>query len=499
MTPAPSNLREKILAHALVKVCAQADDESDLLIALGDLYHLHANLGESPVTKMLAEAGSQRRSSPAPRLDGFIHWLFAHEKIANAKTLIADIVKSPQTSRSLHENMAQGSSGPLGSLRALSTSPWSESVGLALNEIDQESASRWPYVAAFSGAEPSLIKKLLSIAPRMEKSEERDQALIMACKLRDAQLLSMALALNPRTPPSDQALATCAKELETRSPKHSLRAWIGIENRPALESGAVAALILEKHPSKLFANNLLSGACLESLSFPESLTGSEWLPAKAALEALGARLSRNDYVSIAEKAATLQHQLANSQSYFSGGKTMVAGRSLSRDDLDNVATAAIKKALSMGQSNDEPPLSSTNPPLAFTLLALLPTCGSKGRQAIAAAMDGWAARGFGREALSWHRGASGHTQTIGSAIATLPRQKASGGAGANFEKEIARWLGALASQGFDFEIKSSPKSKSLGERLRGSASWASFWPAIESSLLGAAAPAPAARKRSPSL
>ena len=499
MTPVSSNLREKILAHALVKVCAQADDESDLLIALGELYHLHADVGASPVTKMLAEAGAQRRSSPAPRLDGFIHWLVSHEKIANAKTLIAEIVKSPQTSRSLHENIAQGSSGPLGSLRALSISPWSESIGLALNEIDQEAASRWPYVAAFSGADPSLVKKLLSIAPRMEKSEERDQALVMACKLRDAQLLSMALALNPRTPPSDQALAICAKELETRSPKHSLRAWIGIENRPALESGAVAALILEKHPNKFFANNLLSGACLESLSFPESLTGADWLPAKKALEALGARLSRNDYVAIAEKAATLWHQLVSSHTYFSGGKTTVAGRSLSGEDLDNVATAAIKKALSMGQAHDDQPLSSTNPPLAFTLMDLLPKCGAKGRQAILAAMDGWSERGFGREVLSWHRGASGHTQTIGSAIATLPRQKTSSGGSANVEKEIARWLVALAAQGFDFEIKFSPKSKSLGERLRGSVSLASFWPAIESSLLGAAAPAPAVRKRSPSL
>lgn len=498
MTP-PSNLREKILAHALGKVCVQADDESDLLIALGDLYLRQAKVEASFVTKMLAEIGAQRRSHQLPRLDGFIHWLISHEKITNAKTLIADIVNSPQISRTLHESIAQGSGSPLGSLRALSTSSWSESIGLALNEVDQEAASRWPYVAAFSGADPSLIKKLLSIAPRMETPEERDQALIMACKLRDGQLLGLALALKALAPPSDQTFSICAKELETRLPTHSLRASIGIESRPMLESGAAAALILDKYPNKIFANDLLSGACLENLSFPETLSGTEWLPVKTAWAALGARLSRESYVAIAKKAATLRLHLTSTHSHFNSGKTTVAGRSLCSEDLDNVAVAAIKKTLSMGQSHNDSPLSATNPPLAFTLLDLLPTCGPKGRQAISAAMDGWAERGFGREALSWHRGASGHTQTLGSAITSLPRQKASGTSSANFEKEIADWLGALARQGFDFEIKASPKSKSLGERLRGSASLASFWPAIESSLLGAVAPAQTGRKRSPSL
>lgn len=494
MTPHNKNtVRQGILDYAFSEICSQPNDESEVLIALAELHLGQSAQSDSPVTKMFARARSARE---APRLDQFIHWLFSREKIARPKTLIADMVKSAPNSRGAFAS--QGDAGELHmSLRKLSISPWSDSIGLALNETDPESACRWPFVAALSGAEPLLVKKLTAIAAPLLDPAERDQALVMGAMLRDEQLLSMALSSAAATPPSEDAFAACAKDLATRHPQNSMRAAAGIDKRPALEAGAIAAMILQKHPNKNFANKLLAGACLENLLFPENLSVPEWLPAKAVFSAQGARLSRESFIAIAEKASALWAQQDSSSSYYSG-KTTMGGRSLSVKELDDLAFCAIKKSLSMGSSPDDEPLSASNPPLAFMLMELLPKCGPKTRQAIITAMDDWSKRGFGREQISWIRGISGHTQSIGSAIASLPRQKPTAtGKSLNFEKEMCSWLHALASQGFNFDAKATPKSKSLGERLRGTASFAAVWTQVESSLISGASPAGAApRKKS---
>jgi hypothetical protein len=94
--------------------------------------------------------------------------------------------------------------------------------------------------------------------------------------------------------------------------------------------------------------------------------------------------------------------------------------------------------------------------------------------------------------MAWRRGSSGHTQSIGSAIAGLPRLK---DPERNFEHQSAKWLAALARQGFDFEAKASPKSKSLGERMRSNANLKAFWPLVEAAALSNAAREAQASKR----
>lgn len=468
-------LRETLLRQALGRILKFGQADNELLVALG---RLHAQtpdpanpsiiLAECLISAGLlhweASSGAGAKPVALPRLDPFLHWVCEIDGFGVQSVSMVDLANWAKIPSSTFE---QPKTLPVP--MALARSPLAESIGLLLNEARPESAAAWPLLCAFAGAPAALRKRLAANAPPLADRSIRDEAIALACEARDAQLLGIALAAMPTDPPSSAAWGVFADALATSAPKTSVRRALGCSG-PASPPGDLVALIARIHPDKAFSDAMLEAACVDQVGGPDAVNCAAWEGAKKTFAEQGSTLRPAGHLAVAKKA------IAACATPF-GPRQAIPGRAATAEDLDAIAAGCVKQALGMGQ---QPP-SAAHPPIAFLVLELLADAGPQARRRIVAAMDKWCESGFGREQLRWRRGAAGQTQSIGSAIAGLPRTKSPA---MNFEAEISRWLTAIAKQGFDFEAKATPKSKSLGERMRTSAGLRAFWPLVEAQALG---------------
>ena len=464
--------REAALEAALRHACSahaqdrQAPDE-ELLMALSKL--CSADPQSKPIASLLGACfGHVGEQSPAPSLSKIL-WMAAEQNSFGLRATRSEDPFIEAARRRASGGMPHPSPVSEGAL-ALGAGPWAREIGLLLNEADPQAAARWPWICAMAGAAPELIHAVQSCAPKPSQNDS-NIAWNLACATRDGAFLALAKTCPP---PDADAAQSCVRLLSDASASTYARRSCKIEKRPALERHEIVAALLGAARSPALASQLLRATCVEQGLTPDKLDPLWSKPLLAA----GATLSLGDAFAIVERAQ--QHTETRCGNFCSSDV---------RTQCHEAELRAVKLALSMGESKR----AENDAPAPFLAAEALPKACPSAAKELEAALDRWASQGFGAQNLKWRKLAGGHTVSIGSAIAGLPRRKSPG---PNFEPQIKRWLQALATQGFDFEAKASPKSKSLGERLRSTASLREFWPLVEAQALNLSAKsAPKAAKR----
>lgn len=499
MSPLPStppssergSLRGNVFFDALSAAIKLKSDDSELLLALGKLW-----LAESPdgsPSDFFSQAITARRGNPGPPLGDFVFWCAQVDGFGCGSAAIAAVLASCLAAPSYSQGSALLAAER--SVLALSGSPWARSMGMLLNEARPDDAPLWPLFSALGPIEAKELASIARLAAPLgpQHAKARDDFLELACQTGHAPLFALALKALPAIAPSSTCLSNCCSALARGHPHAGARRALGFKDEPAIDSPAMALLVADAFATPSLDQQLLLSVCLSEMRFPAALVDTPWKATAASLASRGTReLDLDGLLGMARSAQAQGAELTARPAHgFGARSTRVARREMDSAAFDELAAACVKNALlprSLAVGPDRPPL-------AFLLMDILADAGPKARDVIIKAMDRWAREGFGKDALAWRRAASGQTQSVGSAIAGLPKtQDPSNGSSAH----MSAWLVALAGQGFDFEAKATPKSKSLGEKLRSSPSLKEFWPLVESRMLAATTPADApSRRRSP--
>lgn len=525
ISPEAAEARAVIFRTALDRSLSHKVDDNALLLALAKL-HMETGSRLAATSVFTQAACARGLCGPStgfprvaePKLAEFLSFLARSEAF-----LIQDSIVEEAGERILSGSFRSGldtQRDPEFCAVALARSPWARDIGLLLNQTHPKAAALWPCVCALSTSDPELIEDCSRSAPEGVALHTRDMMLVMGCETRDEALLDFSLNLSCPDEPLPSTRARLRSSLESHRVHAAARAFIGMDavkggafpDRPMssarmrekllaplpplpLSRALVIEKLLARFPSPVLASDLLASACKAELCLPENLYAYEWGKTRAMMKTHGAHeLSLDGLLELAHDANLKRQQcdLAKISAHNPNEKHIEGGREFSSDDLDALSAACLKKALAPRSVALDP----LHPPLAYRLLETLPESGPRARALILSAMDHWSSKGFTREEMAWRRSASGQTQSIGSAVANLPQRKDSD---QNFAVEIQRWLKALAGQGFDFEAKSSPKSKSLGDRLRSSAHLKAFWPLVEARMIASRVPEASRAKRSSSL
>jgi hypothetical protein len=476
-----SGPRENALTHALREAAAdrQRAPDQELLETLAELCAQEPQC--KPLGAMLASCFGKRAESAAlPALPKLL-WMaaradafgLAHPNHASSAKQYGLDASDAFEAMAMRQLTGATCSLNADAARDLAAGPWSHEIGLLLNEANPQAAARWPWMAAMAGASQGLVQALSKAAPAPLEADA-NAAWLLACSTRDPVFLALAKKCPA---PASEAASECAKLLSTKLPNARSRSACGIEKREAIERELIAQALLPLADSPALASSMLQAACVDGHCAPEGVEA----PWRKTLLDAGATLSLGGAFKIIEE---IQRQVASlGELHYHSASWTDARNALEASELK-----VVKLALSMGASKQ----AQGEPPAAILALEALPRACPPASKELQTALDRWAAQGFGAAALKWRKVAGGHTLSLGSSIATLPRRKEPG---PNFEPQMKRWMQALARQGFDFEAKASPKSKSLGERLRSTASLKEFWPLVEAQVLSLqAAPAPKASR-----
>lgn len=502
---AKDSLRLATLKQAASQAIGDGVDDSDLLIALDKLCLTEGKSITSADVSLIAyqkgfcaSAHDDPRRLKAPKLSAFLFQVGSRDAFGLKSDTIELAVKSLLNSyygsdpQNRLNPMANGGS-PWTAPIALAASPWAETIGLCLNESHPQIAPLWPLACSLAGADPAIIRRCSSNAGAMTNHQARDAMLIMACDARDSDLLEAALAHGIDQEPTDECMEALKKSIARAHPHSSARKALRIEKKLALTEVQCAALICDRFKSRNVASTLLLAACEGSLGLPESIDRKRWAEALGSFAKCSViELDLKGLQAIADLAQAKRVHCEGNRSPFGSSTHREGDKTFTIQDLDQLEASCIKKMLGPRSI----PIGPDSPPLAATLIERLPNSGPSTQKLITSTIDRWCSQGFGAADLAWRKASAGHTISIGSTIASLPKQK---DPSKNFETEISRWLPQLARQGFDFEAKASPKSKSLGERIRGSAGLKSHWPSIEAALLSTQTAPGTLNRKTPSL
>lgn len=486
-----ASLRQLVFTGAISAAIKRGCDDSELLVALGKLW-MDENPEGSP-SALFAGAIPAHLPAPAAPMVDFLFWCAQSDGLGCREAGASAILYAATAPISPPPRGAAPPGPPL-SLLALARSPWARSMGLLLNEARPNEAPLWPLFCALGPMDPKELSAISRQSGRLgpRHAKARDDFLALACETGHAPLFERALTALPSVPPSEACWAACCSAL-TREHRHSgARAELGVRDEPALAGPEMASRLSGSLALPGLDQQLLESVCMAQMRLPAALADTPWQATAAALASRGsAQLGLDALLGLARRAmdeeAALSARLDRS---FREPCARLGGREMNASALDELAASCVKAAL---LPRGGPAVDTGSPPLPFVLAGMLSAAGPKARVRIVSAMDRWASNGFGREALAWRRTVAGQTQSIGSAIAHLPK---GGGGARNFEPQISAWLVALAAQGFDFEAKATPKSKSLGEKLRSTASLNVFWTLIESKALAVSTLAAAPSRRS---
>ena len=353
---------------------------------------------------------------------------------------------------------------------ALATGPCSREIGLALNQANPIAAARWPWVAAMAGASPQLLDQLVSQAPP-PLARDADAAWLLASATRDRTLLEFARRAGA---PSEKVAIHCADFLSPIEPSQDAREACRLGDREPIPREEMARAALDALPSPALAGAMLRSACLDQRCVPHALP-RPWLDL---LNNAGASLSQHDAFDIFEQISLRRNRVFNLAQSEPGAQWDKRSAELEQAELD-----AAKLALAL-------PLAPHHfhPPAAIRALRALPWVAPAAARDLEAALDRWAQEGFGQYALQWRGSDRERPDSLGEAVAGLPRTK---NASVHFGSQAQRWTRALAEQGFDFEAKARPKAKSLADRFRSMPTLREFWPLVEAAALSMQAkPAP---------
>lgn len=499
------SLRLATLKQAASQAINDGIDDSDLLISLDKLCLAEGKSIASADLSLIAyqkgfcaSSHDDPRRLKAPKLSAFLFQVGSRDafglKTDTIELAVKFLLNSYYGSDPQHRlnPMANGGT-PWAVPLSLAGSPWSETIGLCLNETYPQIAPLWPLACSLSGADPTIIRRCAANAGPMQNPHARDAMLIMACDTRDKALLEAALAHDIDQEPSAECMEAIKKSIVRAHPHSSARKALRIEKNLALTEVQCAALICDRFKSRSVASTLLLAACERDLGLPESIDRKRWAEALGAFAKCSViELDMDGLRSIADLAQAKRVQCESNRSTFGSSTHREGDKAFTIQDLDQLEASCIKKMLAPRSI----PIGPDAPPLAATLIERLPNSGPATQTLIASTIDQWCSKGFGTAELAWRKASSGHTISIGSSIASLPKQK---NPSKNFEVEISRWLPQLARQGFDFEAKASPKSKSLGERIRGSSGLKSHWAAIEAAMLSTETGPGTLNRKTPSL
>lgn len=399
------------------------------------------------------------------------------------RLMAAQTMSSPSTtSKGIDEHWARAG-------RALARSPWSDAIGAALAKSRPESCASWALAAAAAGASLERARAAASHARVRggDSVEARDALIELACLARDSELFDFATSFSDCGPLSLKAVGDCSLALSRPGPHHRVRESLGLAKSQLSEGSEMVRALLDRFPQPELARAALRAACLAKNCLPEQLAAHGWAEARKHFSRLGAsELAVGDLLDLAKAASEAWTRVDGFGSL--GG----AGGSERQAEMAALAEAAIRRALAPRSAT----LAHDEAPLEFRLIPMLPTLPPKALSLALGRIDDLSKSGWPKETLRWSRARGAFTETIGTAIADLPRAKK--GEASQFEPLMKRWLAALAAQGLDFEAKATPKSRTLGERLRG-AQMKEFWSVVEAAAIGASSKAPAKTKRARAL
>lgn len=504
--------RKELFEQALGRALQEEILDADLLIQLGRLarasdpsWSPSLALARSLSHRLSEERSMERLSKSADSASSFLHWCASVDALGwEHPSDFTQPLIPPRAPGQPHDSSSHSSifaeRCPAG---VLVLSPWREAAARALKEAKPSLGAPWSALALLLGLGRSVSQTLESISPS-SSGAARDQiawsaAHRAAASAEPAQMVSaLALSGSERSPPIAHHLWLSFFQSEPnrrRSERLALRLPpLSSELDPSALGASFAEMIVTSPIASAWSRedrHDFLRRCASDLALREGHLGDS-APKSPALSSMLALFSKLDAgepelpreLPLLLFRAALKEMAKQSHTFhpaFGSSNATLFGRSMTIKQLHHVAQSALMRATKVLPLWDPDPAAG-RPPLAVELLQQLPLAPEPLASSIQSALHKAFDSGFSRAALDWREPASGVTQSIGNSVASLPKGKSS-----RWSALIAPWLTQLSEQGFDFDAKASPGSKSLRERMLSTQALAPIWPSIEASALARAA------------